>query len=312
LDILSILRKKIVTLPEGNYSAGLQAVLLHIEVASRHLTRGQQHNDETAYTDAIYRTNQAFEGGIKEAYRVLAEENPDKKRPYDIENYFAQQSTLPDRILTQFTNYRTDWRNPSTHNYKLDFDESEAFLAIISVTGFACVLIDQVAERLSFVASKKEADSTKPYVESKTAEAQEDLIDRFSNMLLIFSQQRQTESLNIPIRSENQLIGAVMGFISSVAPTLELFPEKKLVIDKPERADLVVSDGKEEILVEFKRNRLSSSVLHASLAQLERYLTLSNLKMGILYFFSDQKDYEAEVHQLKESNKKIIVIKPKK
>src|SRR5262249_49401315 len=137
MDLFAILRSKIDTLPEGDYSSGLSAVVRHLETSFNHLSRGQQQGEETAFTDAIYRTNQAFEGSIKEAYRVLAQQDPGQQRPYDIENYLENNKLLRQRVLSQFTNYRKEWRNPSTHDYKLDFNESEAFLAIVSVSAFA-------------------------------------------------------------------------------------------------------------------------------------------------------------------------------
>jgi hypothetical protein len=140
MDVQSILIGKVSKLPDGEHSEGLKAVLLHIESAVRHFRRGQQESDETYFTDAIYRCNQAFEGSIKEAYRVLASKNPDKITPAEIESFLASGDILRKRVLDQFTNYRREWRNPSTHDYKLDFDEDEALLAIVSVAVFAIVI----------------------------------------------------------------------------------------------------------------------------------------------------------------------------
>lgn len=56
MNLLEILRSRVDDLPEGDYMQGLKAVLQHIEVASRHLERGQIDADDTAFTDAIYRT----------------------------------------------------------------------------------------------------------------------------------------------------------------------------------------------------------------------------------------------------------------
>jgi hypothetical protein len=122
MDLLDTLRSKINVLDDGSYISGLKSVLLHIETEFRHLSRGQSTEDETAFTDAIYRTNQAFEGSIKEAYRVLAAQDPARKRPFDIESYPEKNNTFRSRVLNQLTNYRTKWRNPSAHDYKLDFD----------------------------------------------------------------------------------------------------------------------------------------------------------------------------------------------
>ena len=79
MDLIAIIRKKIDRLDDGDHIAGLKAVLLHVETAVAHLQRGQDTSDDTAFTDAIYRTNQAFEGSLKEAYRVLAGKKPKKK-----------------------------------------------------------------------------------------------------------------------------------------------------------------------------------------------------------------------------------------
>ena len=169
MDLVATLRTQIDSLDEGDYKPGLLAVLRHIETGFRHLERGQNTGDDTAFTDAIYRTNQAFEGSIKEAYRVLAGQDPAHKRPYDIENYLERNNVFRSRVLKQFTTYRTEWRNPSTHDYKLDFDSSEAFLASVSVAAFACLLLDQVAERLSYNQSLKDADAQKDALAAQLA-----------------------------------------------------------------------------------------------------------------------------------------------
>lgn len=91
MDLSITLKLRIESLPKGNYTQGLDSIVQHIEVASRHLLRGQDTSDETAFTDSIYRTNQAFEGSLKEAFRVLAGKDPEKVRPFDIENIFRKK-----------------------------------------------------------------------------------------------------------------------------------------------------------------------------------------------------------------------------
>lgn len=150
MDLVDTLRNKIQALGDEECVPGLKAVLLHIETAFRHLSRGQENGEDTAFTDSIYRTNQAFEGSVKEAYRVLADKDPGRKNPYEIETYLEKNGVFKPRVLSQLTTYRTEWRNPSTHDYKLNFDESEAFLAIISVSAFSCLLLDQITDRVEF------------------------------------------------------------------------------------------------------------------------------------------------------------------
>src|SRR5689334_21146934 len=122
MDLVDTLRTKIDGLDKGEYSSGLRAVLAHIETAFRHLSRGLNSDDDAAFTDAIYRTNQAFEGSVKEAYRVLAKQEPERKTPFEIEGYLETTDVFRSRVLEQLTTYRTRWRNPSAHDYKLDFD----------------------------------------------------------------------------------------------------------------------------------------------------------------------------------------------
>jgi len=147
VDVAERLRQAINSLPVGEYTPGLEAVLRHATAAIRHFERADGH-DEDAYTDCIYRTNQIYEGSLKEAYRIISKKEPTKISLYEIEEHFIKENTLRHRVLEQMSRYRHDYRNPSTHDYKLDFDENEALLAILSVTGFSILLIDQIRKAL--------------------------------------------------------------------------------------------------------------------------------------------------------------------
>jgi hypothetical protein len=288
MDLIDTLRKKIVVLDEGDYIPGLKAVLLHIETAFRHLSRGQESDDDTAFTDAIYRTNQAFEGSVKEAYRVLADQDPAKKRPYDIESYLEQKNTFRSRVLSQLTTYRTQWRNPSTHDYKLDFDESEAFLAIVSVSAFACLLLDQIAERLAFKRSQAEAEGQKAQLAVSLAQTMDaDLLVRVTDLLTQFC------AIHMPAvaassgkLTESQVIGALHGFLASAAPELNVQTEALLDKTKPFRADLLVARGDDRLVIELKRRLMPQSYGNA-IAQVEQYLFIGGVKSGILLFLPD-------------------------
>src|ERR1044071_6288717 len=78
MKLLDILHQRIDSLVAGHHTAGIRSVIQHVQVAIAHLERGKREGDDTAFTDAIYRTNQAFEGSLKEAYRVLASKDPGK------------------------------------------------------------------------------------------------------------------------------------------------------------------------------------------------------------------------------------------
>ena len=98
MDLLELIRDKCNSFSDPETAQGLVSVISHIEIAERHLDRGKKGEDYL-FTDAIYRTNQAFEGSLKEAYRVLTGNQPGKLTPFKIEQYFVQNSILKERVL---------------------------------------------------------------------------------------------------------------------------------------------------------------------------------------------------------------------
>ncbi|MBD1874279.1 hypothetical protein H6F75_12360 [Nodosilinea sp. FACHB-131] len=306
MDLLKILRSKIDILEEGEHIPGLSAVLLHIETASRHLLRGQENDDSTAFTDAIYRTNQAFEGSLKEAYRVFAEKSPDRKNTFEIESYFERNNIFRQRVLTQFTNYRTEWRNPSIHDYKLDFDESEAFLAIVSVTAFACLMLDQICERVAYSQTKIESQPKKKEIRSQVDNfVSGDFFQRIIEIFKEFSRQQLSFNPEEIKLSESYVAGQIMGFFASVFPEIEIEYDYKI---GDIRVDFRISDGSSQILVEIKRFNKYSVI---DVSQLAKYQSLTNIKLGILFQFSDTGgELRAEEMSDPLLNSKIFVLTP--
>ena len=315
MDLLDILRSKIDSLEEGNHIPGLKAVLFHIETASRNLLRGQKQNEETAFTESVYRTNHAFEGSLKEAYRVLAGKDPKRERPYDIEQYFEQNQVFRQRVLAQFTNYRTEWRNPSSHDYTLEFDENEAFLAIVSVSAFACLLLDQISERLSYNRTKIETETKHSDIQTRLANYQGSILDLTAELLKEFSFQHWTGRDENPRQTEVKIIGALSGFFATVAPNLEVCSEVKLTANLSTGsrimgiADLVVSNEQEQVLIELKGSKQGYL---SGLLQLEKYMRESNISCGILYLYPDKSgELDINQHLLPEINGRILVLTPR-
>lgn len=285
MDLLALLRAKATSVPRGDHSRGLSSVLLHIEVAFGHLARGQFLGEETAYTDAIYRTNLAFEGGVKEAYRVLAQQDPSKKRPFEIEKYLESSKLLRPRILAQFTTYRTDWRNPSSHDYTLDFDEGEALLAIVSVSAFVYVLLDEIAEKLAADASRATAESH----HGRSIAGNDDQVDLLENVALalkIFANENDFQTSDI----ESSLVGALRGYLTAVLPNAEILSEfsiKKTM----SRVDLLIRRNSCTVFVEVKRST-SPTTLRSGINQLYAFSEELNTD-GILAIFGGRRDVEA-------------------
>ena len=211
------------------------------------------------------------------------------------------------RVLSQFTNYRTEWRNPSTHDYQLDFDESEAFLAIVSVSAFACVLIDQISEKIAFMTSQKETEQNKEEIQKHIETEKVRLIDLATEMLKEFSKQHGPSS---PIQTETQLLGSLTGFFSTLVPDVTLTADYRLDPAKCERADLLISQDSERILVELKRS-LSPRVCSEGIIQLEHYMLLGGVKQAILFVYPPSGgEVTSEEHQVRGIDGQLIVIKP--
>ena len=107
MDLLESIREKLIFFSDTDHYLGLQSVVSHIEVAEHHLEMGRK-SDDYYFTDVIYRTNQAFEGALKEAYVLLAKNGVKDKSPYQIEKYLESEKLLEERVLSLFSNYRME------------------------------------------------------------------------------------------------------------------------------------------------------------------------------------------------------------
>ena len=114
------------------------------------------------------------------------------------------------------TNYRQEWRNPSTHDYQLFFTEQEAFLAIVSVSAFVNILIDQMIEQVNFKLEQERIKDFVPEIKAKIDKyGSRELLDRVTQLLLAFSDEL-INSESIAPRNEAAIIGMLSGFVSSV------------------------------------------------------------------------------------------------
>jgi len=284
MDVLQLLIARLDRLPSGDHSNGLKAVRLHVEAAIGHFRRGQQEGDETAFTDSIYRCNQAFEGSIKEAYRVLALKTPDKVTLAEAETFMTTSGIIRKKVLDQFTNYRREWRNPSTHDYMLDFDEDEALLAIVSVIVFSIVLCDQIENRLAFVAAQS---TTTPAVPLPTGR----LLDQVAEVLKRFAESYSMPQTDLsPQIKYERVQGALAAFLGS-----EL---SGAVIQNPfvggvREMDALISASGEIIAIELKTpRRLRKDMVDHAVRWLDRVITSAVASGGVaLMLPADAKDY---------------------
>jgi len=286
MDILQTIHDKIRLLPQDNHVLGVKAVITHIETAEKYLLRAKKENDENLFTDVIYRTNHAFEGILKEAYTILAEKDASKKTPNEIEQYLIDHNIFKPRLMDLFKNYRTEWRNPSTHDYKLFFSEQEAFLAIVNVSAFVSILLDQIVEKVNYRAEKEKAKDQALLIRGNITDYNKmPLQQKLTELFLAFSQDFITSKKADKELREYAVLGLINGFFSAIDPTIKIEQEVIVGTERKLIADMIFSLGNEKVIVEIKRTLTVKPNLTRAEEQLSLYLLKSGIDKGILYFF---------------------------
>lgn len=291
MDLLSQIRNKVASNPDWKGARGIESVLTHIEIAERHHERAKTDRDEHLFTDVIYRTNHAFEGILKEAYVLLAGQPADNKSPYEIEEYLLANNALRLRVIDQLKNYRQNWRNPSTHDYQLFFSEQESFLAIVSVSAFVSILLDQMLERLAYLNKSKALERAGRLARDRIKDFDTlPTIDKVWRLLASFADHYVKNFQEMSAHSRAETTAQLAAFIERVAPELSVEQDvHKIVGDQPLSFDLTISEGSTQVAVETREPRSANvseahSASNAAMSQFEQYLRIANLTDGVLFF----------------------------
>lgn len=310
MDILHTIQDKMQLLPKDAHALGVKAVITHIETAEKYLTRGRKEGDENLYTDVIYRTNHAFEGILKEAYSILAEKDSSKHTPNDIEQYLTDNNIFKPRLMDLFKNYRTEWRNPSTHDHKLFFSEQEAFLAIVSVSAFVNILLDQIIEKINFAAEKEKTANQITYIRNTIVNYDGlPLLQKLRELFLAFSHDLiRSNRANKNLRPY-EVLGLLSGFFTAIDPTLKVEPEIEIGSRLELMADMIFSYEDEKVIIEIKHSVPITVNLSRAQDQLSIYLLKSGIREGILYFIPTSSSDKMESDELLvESEKETLNI----
>lgn len=119
----------------------------HLQKAYEFFKNLKQHNSNE-FNDVVYRTNQAYEGFLKEGATKLLKNDLSRKKTHEIEKLLTENKWINERIRKYIEFYRQNWRNDSTHDYKAVFNKSEALIAISSVATFSLIILNQVIDSL--------------------------------------------------------------------------------------------------------------------------------------------------------------------
>jgi len=297
MDLLKEIREKIKSSAGSIGAAGLDSVLAHIEIAERHYLRAKTDRDEPLYTDVIYRTNHAYEGILKEAYVLLADKPSAKMTPNDIESYLLSSDTLKGRVVDLLKNYRQQWRNPSTHDHQLFFSEQEAFLAIVSVSAFVSILLDQILERAAYNKKFDDLNDAAVLARDRIKDFEKrSPISKAETILQSYASHYVRNFSEMSAYSRATANAQMAAFIKKVAPELDVgFDVQKSIQGKSLRFDLILTDGGEEVAIETRgpKPRDHNEAWfeeEALVAEFSKRMIFSHISNGILFFYPGHDD----------------------
>jgi hypothetical protein len=280
MDLLREILNKLDTLSGYEGVGGIRAAARHIEVAERHLSRGRHDQDDDAFNDVIYRTNQAFEGMLEEAYAILFAPPAKKPTIHQIEQEFASTGHVSGRVMMALQRYRQEWRNPSTHDHTLLFSEQDALLSILSVSAFATVLLDQIISCVSFRRQKSDLERQKAQVSHAMAiYGEQDFDDQLVTLLMLYAK-NMWDDAQVTAANEAELVGGLNGFLTTIDS--ELSVQQRALFDNRE-ADLVVMKRNVGAIIEVKRGGSSGYFLDAASEQVRALLRLADLQLGFVF-----------------------------
>ncbi len=208
----------------------------------------------------------------------------------------------------------------STHDYKLYFIEQEAFLAIVNISAFISILLDQMVEKRAY---DKEVNDLKGKPKSKINKSKtKSFLERVADLLMAYSVEvpEKSKGTTIPRITEVEIMGSLTAFINNMANDINIFSEypiKKGDNNRMYYADFFLEKDDEKLIIEVKNVVHNiARILSIGTNQLMTYLTASRVKQGILYIPPTRKEVELELVTLEkkvgEDVYNIVQIYPKK
>ncbi|MDN3494206.1 hypothetical protein [Winogradskyella bathintestinalis] len=298
MNVLDQIHEKIEHLKSEGHSSYLDLIHNHLSRAQFYLQEAEK--DEHFNNDVVYRTNQAYEGALKEAYKVLVGKTTkevERATPFKIETYLKKNNIFKNRVLQLFENYRSEWRNESTHDYKFVVDGTEAFLALMNVSSFVYLLLNEIQERTAYnkELEKLENNKNNDKIEEIFEKEDEPFAEKLLKILNKFYLETEDENSEL---KEFEIIGKMSAFLEKSSDKIKVYREPNYKIGGIQiRPDFVLDYEQQKVIIEVKRNLIDGRI-KIDIDQLASYLTVTGLKNGILYY-SDHKHKKQplEVHQ---------------
>jgi hypothetical protein len=307
MDIMKEITAQINSIKKIDTASYLDSVLTHLDRAEFYYSKDS--GDSNYFNDVIYRSNQAYEGALKESYKVLAgksEEDVFKTTPNNIEKYFETNHIFRERVLQLFRNYRQEWRNKSTHDHKLFFDESEAFLALTSVNSFVHLLLKEIQEKIAFNLQEKKLKESASQTEGAQIPnvSSTDPLKKIESLIASFAKSNAPYIYASKDLKEIEVIGLFHAYVKSV-DGISIVREPSIEVGGVVvRADFIIKVGSIPVVLEFKRQkRAYSGPSNLAINQAMTYMQGGEINHGIIYF----ANFHEANPQVKVDRNEIIV-----
>jgi hypothetical protein len=303
MNLLDELEAKVALLGEHPTRAGFVSVVRHLEEAQRHYEAGRG-DDQERFTDSVYRTNQAYEGALRETWGVVGDGRK-KLRTVDLENELVDGDFLSERAKKLVELYRQEWRNPHAHEHRLRANEQDAFLGMVNILGATSVLLDQAIERLAKDATTVEVDVGDPGEEfhSRLARALEEFAEDRANL------ERVPDG---PLRPFAEVMGRLTAVLEANFPDAVI--SREVSLGAFATADLYIRDGGSSAVVEVITSDPRAGHYQSAHAEMLRILEAqSSLGAAFVLFLPRNRTKMAswvDIFRLGEAMRAITVVGP--
>ena len=196
-----------------------------------------------------------------------------------------------------FVNYRQNWRNPSTHDYQLFFGGQEAFLAIVTVSSFVNVLLDQIVEKLAYKTAKlKSIEHTSTYKKKIKGYKNLPTMNKVSQILLGYCSYFQENFDQLNELPEPELLGGLKGYISAFESHWNVLTNQTIEGTKSKvNPDIIIDTKKEKLMIQFKRSGVeNTSLFYGDISpeyeQISNFIRNSDIKQGVVLHTPHKKD----------------------
>ncbi len=287
--LFEIKRKVSEALP-ADFFPGIYNVINHLQMAEHYWQEAKGSIEEYLFTDAVLRANHAFEAALGEAYKLVCGKDPEDLTVKELYQYLDEQNIFKDKEAQTFHRYLEDWEIPAETDEQLFFSEQEAMLAILNVSAFFLILVEQIIEIASY-------EKAKSFLGWDRAERIHQEIERYGDkffldkvvaLLRLFSADLFyiEERENAP--AEYEMLGYLRGFLEVAAPEFSVEIEKRIEIGVAHtHLDMVITHNEEMILIETKRsNQIKGSIfdIDNAISQLSGYMTATGIKKSVLFY----------------------------